>query len=235
MNDASVEVLINFVSNGGTLFIPFANEDKRMGFLLGFKPEAEYGTDNKAAGWYFKTPFLPNMSGKSIAKDAKLYGFAGQNFSSKVKVLATAANNPNYPTVIENPIGSGRVILFNTSGDFSKVDRGFLFAGVLKGLEGIPYPIANASTIFLDDFPSPQYDIVAEPIKSEMNITTSDFVQKIWWPDMRELGKEFKIPFTGLLKVFKKLFKGLLNVSNWIPLQLQHKDTSIDWNSLMDC
>lgn len=199
LNDASVEVLINFVSNGGTLFIPFANEDKRMGFLLGFKPEAEYGTDNKAAGWYFNTPFLPNMSGKSIAKDAKLYGFAGQNFSSKVKVLATAANNPNYPTVIENPIGSGRVILFNTSGDFSKVDRGFLFAGVLKGLEGIPYPIANASTIFLDDFPSPQYDIVAEPIKSEMNITTSDFVQKIWWPDMRELGKEFKIPYAAML------------------------------------
>jgi hypothetical protein len=199
LNDASVEVLINFVSNGGTLFIPFANEDKRMAFLLGFKPEAEYGTDDKAAGWYFNTPVLPNMSGKRIAKDSKLYGFAGQNFSSKVKVLATAANNPNYPTVIENPIGSGRVILFNTSGDFSKVDRGFLFAGVLKGLEGIPYPIANASTIFLDDFPGPQYDIIAEPIKSEMNITTSDFVQKIWWPDMRELGKEFKIPYAAML------------------------------------
>ena len=62
LNDASVEVLINFVSNGGTIFIPFANEDKRMEFLLGFNPEAEYGTDDKAAGWYFNTPVLPNMS-----------------------------------------------------------------------------------------------------------------------------------------------------------------------------
>jgi hypothetical protein len=67
LNDASVEVLINFVSNGGTLFIPFANEDKRMAFLLGFKPEAEYGTDTKAMGWYFNTPVLPNMTGKSVA------------------------------------------------------------------------------------------------------------------------------------------------------------------------
>lgn len=199
LNDASVEVLMNFVAKGGTLFIPFANEDKRMAFLLGFKPEAEYGTDTKAAGWYFTTPFLPNMKGKSVYKDAKLYGFSGQNFSAKVKVLATAANNPKFPTIIENPIGEGRVILFNTSGDFSKADRGLLFAGILKGLEGIPYPIANTSTIFLDDFPSPQYDIIAEPIKSEMNITTSDYVQKVWWPDMRELGKEFKIPYAAML------------------------------------
>ena len=180
LNDASVDVLLNFVSNGGTLFIPFANEDKRMAFLLGFKPEAEYGTDATAKGWHFNTPVLPGLNGKSFAANTLLYGFSGQNFSPKVKVLATAANRPNCPTIIENPIGSGKVILYNTSGDFSKMDRGFLFAGILKGLEGIPYPVANTATIFLDDFPSPQYDIVAEPIKTELNITTSEFVQKVW-------------------------------------------------------
>ncbi len=80
-----------------------------------------------------------------------------------------------------------------------KMDRGLLFAGVLKGLEGIPYPIANTATIFLDDFPAPQYEILAEPIKSEMNYTTSDFVEKVWWPDMRALAKEFKIPYAAML------------------------------------
>ena len=79
------------------------------------------------------------------------------------------------------------------------MDRGLLFAGVLKGLEGIPYPIANTATIFLDDFPAPQYEILAEPIKSEMNFTTSDFVEKVWWPDMRDLAKEFKIPYAQCL------------------------------------
>lgn len=199
LNDASVAVLLNFVSNGGTLFIPFANEDKRMAFLLGFKPEAEYGTDATAKGWHFNTPVLPGLNGKSFAANTLLYGFSGQNFSPKVKVLATAANRPNCPTIIENPIGSGKVILYNTSGDFSKMDRGFLFAGMLKGLEGIPYPVANTATIFLDDFPSPQYDIVAEPIKTELNITTSEFVQKVWWPDMRDLAKEYKIPYAAML------------------------------------
>jgi hypothetical protein len=199
LNDASIPKLLDFVTNGGTLFIPFANEDRRMAFLLGFKPEAEYATDTKAAGFYFNTPILPNLKGRTYEPEVKLFGFAGQNFSNKVKILATAANNSKYPSILENAIGKGKVVLYNTSGDFSKPDRGLLFAGLLKGLEGIPYPIVNASTIFLDDFPSPQYDIKAEPVLSEMNMTTSDFVSKVWWPDMRNLGKEFKIPYAAML------------------------------------
>jgi hypothetical protein len=58
------------------------------------------------------------------------------------------------------------------------MDRGLLFAGVLKGLEGIPYPIANTATIFLDDFPAPQYEILAEPIKSEMNLQPQILLKK---------------------------------------------------------
>jgi hypothetical protein len=32
-----------------------------------------------------------------------------------------------------------------------------------------------------------------------MNFTTSDFVEKVWWPDMRDLAKEFKIPYAAML------------------------------------
>jgi len=198
INDASIPKLIDFVSNGGTLFIPYANEDKRMSFLLGFKPEAEYATDLKSMGWYFNTPMLPGLKEKTYSGDLGLYGFAAQNFSSKVKILATAINNPKYPAIVENPIGKGRVILYNTSGEFIKGDRGFLFAAVLKGLEGIPYPVANTSTIFLDDFPSPQYEMRVEPVASELNVNMADFVNNIWWPDMKKLAKEFKIPYAAM-------------------------------------
>ncbi|WP_309641541.1 DUF2194 domain-containing protein [Flavobacterium sp.] len=225
LNDASVEVLINFVSTGGTLFIPFANEDKRMAFLLGFKPEAEYATDTGAKGWYFNTPILPGLKGKSFETNYLLYGFAGQNFSSKVKILATASNKPNYPTIIENPIGKGKVILYNTSGDFTKQDRGFLFAGVLKGLEGIPYPVANTATIFLDDFPAPQYDIIAEPVKTELNMTTSDFVQKVWWPDMKDLAKEFKIPYAAMLTFdYRNKIVPPFTLDQWNSKKIKFKD-----------
>ena len=34
LNDASIPILLDFVIKGGTLFIPFASEDRRMAFLL---------------------------------------------------------------------------------------------------------------------------------------------------------------------------------------------------------
>jgi hypothetical protein len=198
VSDASISTLTDFVARGGTLVIANANEDKRAAYLLGFKPEAEYATDAKAKGWFFSTPFLPGMKGKTYSADMGFFGFDAKNFSSKIKVLMTAANNPKYPAVIENPIGKGRVVFYNTSSEFVKADRGFLFAGVLKGLEGVPYPIANTSTIFLDDFPSPQYEMKIEPVASELNVNMADFVNNIWWPDMKKIAKEFKIPYAAM-------------------------------------
>lgn len=199
ISDGAVAKLIDFVSNGGTLFIPFASEDHRMAFLYGFKPDAEFDTDTKSMGYRYTTPMLPTIKNLTNYENVPFYGFSAQNFSNKVKILATAYNNPKYPAVVENPVGKGRVILYNTSVYASKQDRGFIFAGVLKGLEGIPYPIANVSTMFLDDFPSPLYSIKAEPIASEMNLNMSDYVTKVWWPDMKKVAEEFNIKYSAMI------------------------------------
>lgn len=199
LSDAAVARLMDFVARGGTLFIPFASEDHRMAYLYGFRPEAEFDTDTQSKGYRYTTPMLPTIKNLTNYETVPFYGFAQQNFSDKIKVLATAYNNPKYPAVVENPIGKGRVILYNTSVYASKQDRGFIFAGVLKGLDAIPYPVANVSTMFLDDFPSPLYNIMAEPIASEMNLSMSDFVTKVWWPDMIKIGKEFNMKYAAMI------------------------------------
>lgn len=199
LSDAAIVKLMDFIASGGTLYIPFAFEDHRMAFLYGFKPEAEFDTDTKSVGYRYTTPMLPTMRGMTNYENVPFFGFAAQNFSNKIKVLATAYNNPNYPAVIENQIGKGKVILYNTSVYASKQDRGFLFAGVLKGLEAIPYPVANVSTMFLDDFPSPLYNIKAEPIASEMNLNMSDYVTQVWWPDMKKVAKEFNMKYSAMI------------------------------------
>lgn len=227
LSDASIPKLLDFVSAGGTLYIPFADEDRRMAYLLGFKPAAEYATDTKASGFYFNNPMLPGMKDRTYASKMKLFGFTGQNFSSKIKVLATAMNNPKYPVVVENSIGNGRVLFYNTSGDFGKIDRGLLFAGVLRGLEGIPYPVANTATIFLDDFPAPQYDIKAEPVKSEMDMTTADFVSRVWWPDMRDLAKEYKIPYAAMLTFdYRNKIVPPFTLDQWNSRKIKTKEKS---------
>ena len=199
LSDASIAKISEFVAGGGTFFYPIANEDKRMAFLLGFKPEADNYTDITAKGFYFKYPILPDFKGIKMNNNETNFGFAKENFSKNIKILATAVNDLSYPIVIENQIGKGKVILFNFQKSFEKRDRGLLFSGILQGLEGIPYPIANTSTIFLDDFPCPLFDIKSEPIASEMNLSSKDFVKNVWWPDMLKIANRFNISYSVLL------------------------------------
>ena len=199
LSDAGIVKITEFVSNGGTFFYPIANDDKRIAYLLGFKPEADNFTDIIAKGFYFKCPILPDFKGIKMNNEEIHYGFAKENFSKNIKILATAVNDLNYPIVLENKVGKGKVILFNFQKSFEKRDRGLLFAGILNGLEGIPYPIANTSTIFLDDFPCPLFDIKNEPIASEMNLSSKDFVKNVWWPDMLKIAKRFNISYSVLI------------------------------------
>jgi hypothetical protein len=63
---------------------------------------------------------------------------------------------------------------------------------------GVPYPIANTATIFLDDFPSPQYNSKEQPIAKELNLSMVDFVKKVWWPDMKKISKNYGIQYTAM-------------------------------------
>ncbi|EAR02550.1 DUF2194 domain-containing protein [Maribacter sp. HTCC2170] len=198
LNNTAIDSLLGFVAKGGTLFITKKNYDQRLGFLMGFKSEASYELDSTAMGIRFKKPIFPDMAGFSLSSDKIPHrGFKSVNFSSNVNVLASSANNKDYPLIVENRIGKGRVVLYNSIRSFNKNLRGLLFSQVLLGLEGIPYPVANTSTIFLDDYPSPLYNVYKEPIKSEMNKTMSEYVTDVWWPDMKKLAIRESIKYTA--------------------------------------
>ena len=191
--------ITDFVASGGTVFFPFAAEDRRIGYLFGFRFDSEFITDVKSAGYLFTAPVIPGLKDIPYNDPVIHFGYDRSNFTDKITILATATSNKNYPLVIENRIGRGKVVLFNTTVIFEKIERGLMFAGMLKGLEGVPYPIVNASTMFLDDFPSPLYNIKSEPIASEMDLTVTDFVKEVWWPDMIALAKKYKMEYAAMI------------------------------------
>ncbi|NUY79913.1 DUF2194 domain-containing protein [Flavobacterium sp. MAH-1] len=199
LNQAALNKLTEFVAAGGTLLLPLASEDRRMQFFAGLRPDCDFETDITSKGFFFSTAILPNLKGKTYDENVQHYGYARSNFRKDVKILATAANNKEFPSIVENPIGKGKVIFYNTTIEYEKIHRGLLFAGLLRGLDGIPYPIANTSTIFLDDFPSPVYDIKSEPIKSELDLTITDFVKDVWWPDMKKIAEKYKISYSAMI------------------------------------
>ncbi len=198
MQDAVIDSLQHFVAKGGTLLFTKTVRDERLAFLLGLEPSSNLETDSIAHGFYLKKPMLPGMGSFEYEGDKSEHnGLAIDNFSEDVTIFATAANAPDYPLIIENEIGKGRVIHYNSTLRLDRGMRGLLFSQVLFGLEGIPYPIANTSTIFLDDFPSPLYNIYKAPIAEEMKKNVAQYVTDVWWPDMKSYAKEQNIKYTA--------------------------------------
>ena len=197
LSNVAIDSLLKFVSKGGTLFVTKATIDERMSFFYGMTPDADWSTNIEASGLFFKKALFPGMQQKSFDNKTIHLGFEGVNFSSAVNVLVTAHNNSEYPVILENRIGNGRVVLYNSSEILKKEKRGLLFAASLLGLEGIPYPIANIGTLFLDDFPSPVYDKKGEAIILNNGNSKSEFLKTEWWPEMRKLAEEEDLKYTA--------------------------------------
>ena len=197
LKDNVIDSLLTFVAKGGSILFTKPIQDERLGFFYGFEANANWKTNIGAEGYYMKKPIFPDREKFSYSNNAVHLGFEDTNFSASAEVLVTASNDMNYPVVTRNKIGKGQVLLYNSFEQLNKSMRGFIFSCSLMALEGVPYPIANVATIFLDDFPSPTYGIYKEPIKSEMNLTVTDYVNKVWWPDMKKLAKEENIKYTA--------------------------------------
>ena len=198
LSDSVIDSFLDFVAGGGTLFLTKTTIDQRLGFLIGLQPGSNMEEDDATYGYYLQKPIFPGLEGFAIANKKNAHrGLKRSNFSEKINILATAENNKEYPLIIENKIGKGSVILFNSNEYLFKRFRGLMFAQVLMGLEGIPYPVANTATIFLDDYPSPVYDIDKEPIKTELGLNIAEYVTDVWWPDMKQFAKEQNIDYTA--------------------------------------
>lgn len=197
LNETAINSVYAFVAKGGTLLMTRSILDDRMAFLMGLSPSYSLSTNKTAFGISFIENVLPNSAGLVKMDNARHFGFDLVNFSSNIKVLATAKNEPDYPVLLYNKVGKGKVLLFNSDIGFDKSLRGMVFSQMLMGLEGVPYPVANVANIHLDDFPSPVYKIYKEPIKTQMGLNTLDFVTNIWWPDMLALSEKHGIKYTA--------------------------------------
>jgi hypothetical protein len=199
LGKAAFRDVVAFVANGGTVFLPIITDDPKYAFLAGLAPNSEYTISKTAKGFHFITNFLPGMRGVYYDNKSVHSALLDENFLETVTILATASNEDTVPTITQNNIGSGTVISINSSQEGRKQDRGLYFAAMLSALEHVPYPIVNATSIFIDDFPSPTYTLMREPIASEYKLDETSFYRDIWWPDMKNLAKEANIKYTAMV------------------------------------
>jgi len=204
LNNVSIqkaEELSEFVARGNTLIFYSPPNSSRFSFLHGLKPFSAFETDTVAKGITFTDPVFPGFSGKSfkLKEASPHYATTIDEFTDEVKIHAVAETDSTVPVILSNKVGLGEVITYNSYSLEQKTYRGLLFSGILRGLSGIPFPVANASTIFLDDFPAPVYNEKIPPIDNEYDISHAEFVSNIWWPDMQALADTFNIDYTAVI------------------------------------
>ena len=197
LNDMAIDSLHMFVAKGGTIFLTKRNLDERMAYLIGLSPSYKMDENTLASGIRFKEDVFPDMKGFAIDDGNIHEGISRENFLDNIKVMATAKNDREFPVITINEVGLGKVVLFNSNLEFEKTTRGLVFAQLLIGLEGVPYPVTNVANIHLDDFPSPVYNVKKEPIKTQLRLTMSEFVTEVWWPDMKALAKKHNLKYTA--------------------------------------
>ncbi len=123
--------------------------------------------------------------------------WAVQLDKKKAKVYAWIKNGYDTPLIWETPYGKGKFVV-NNIGVCEKANRGF-YAASFSLLEDISiYPVINASTFYLDDFPSQIPEGNNEYIYRDYGATTRDFYVNIWWPAMMNFADTYGLKFTGL-------------------------------------
>ena len=112
--------------------------------------------------------------------------------------MTAEVNDQDIPLYWTYDYGEGRVGCYNSTSITGDFYRG-ISAGCINALyDDVMYPVINAKCIFIDDFPSPQYESTSDVVREEYNRNVKEFYQDMWWPDMQKAANRLDYLYTGL-------------------------------------
>lgn len=197
----SLTSILSWVEKGGKLLwgtIPseIGPEFTRVYRKLGIADCSGY---LEYTGLQFEKELIPGTMGESFSSEAFTDVGLAVSLSESAVVHVTSENDgKKIPVVWSNDTGEGRSVFYNGTSMKGDFWRGFL-AGCISALYEVNmYPVINASCIFIDDFPSPQYENTSDVTKKEYNRTVKEFYRDIWWPDMQKVANRYGDRYVGL-------------------------------------
>ena len=146
---------------------------------------------------YIDENFMVGGGRSFIVEDGYDSVWAVQLDPKKTKVHAWIDNENKTPLIWETTYGKGKIVVDNI-GLYEKVARGF-YASSYSLLDDVSiYPVINASTFYLDDFPSQIPEGNNEYITKDYGTSIRDFYVNVWWPNMMNFADKHNIKYTGL-------------------------------------
>lgn len=156
------------------------------------------GNDFKTVhGFRMSDGFMIGADGRSFKIDDSYQSALNVGLDDQCKVYMRDSQERT-PLIWERSYGKGKFVVCNF-GYCGKSYRGF-YSSAYSLLEDISvWPVINASSFYLDDFPSPMPQGDVSYIRKDYSMNTSSFYTDVWWPDIIQLSKKYGIHYTGLL------------------------------------
>ena len=193
--------LIDYVEKGGSLFAGILPEDTAGQFAslyrkLGIIDYGEYVDYDSIS---FSEELIPGIRNMEFSDDGFQDVGLSVTLETGAKVYAVAGmEGQKIPMIWSYPCQKGKVVVFNGTGITGDFWRG-IAAGCINALfDTSLYPVINALCLFIDDFPSPQYESTSDVVRKDYNRSVKEFYRDIWWPDMQKVAQRYGDVYTGL-------------------------------------
>ena len=192
--------LLQFVEEGGGLAVLFRGWHPILGPAFGhaaaFDPQYTVEEPEQLRLHGHLMPGAEDLTLDSLSLSMLDFAATGSSLDSSATVLATARASGR-PVAWTRSHGQGRALFWNATLLGGKAFRGALLQSIAAVQPYAVRPMANAGTMYLDDFPSPGVATKMEPIASEMGLSAAAFYATRWYPDMRRLADTFGLKYTS--------------------------------------
>lgn len=190
-------VLTDWVKEGGRLLVGVTPVRSEIFDIIGPKLGiVEMGDEFSVVNDFISDEDYMLGAGKTYYVDDAYESSLVVQLDSSATVYAHTSDNT--PLVWSYKYGAGKFVVCNFS-YVSKAYRG-IYSSAYTLLEDVfVYPVINASTFYLDDFPSPTPAGDGEYIKRDYGMGIAQFYSAVWWPKVLALGDKHNIPYTGLI------------------------------------
>ncbi|MDY3920163.1 MAG: DUF2194 domain-containing protein [Candidatus Limivivens sp.] len=193
--------LLDYVEKGGALFwgiLPDAasSQFQRIYRKLGI---IDYGNYVDYNSLFFTEELVPGISQMSF--DSSSFSDVGLSLTLEDRATVYAVfrlGEREIPLIWNYQTGNGSVTFYNGTGITGDFWRGIAAGCVNTLFDSSMYPIINAMCLFLDDFPSPQYESTSDVVRKTYNRSVKEFYRDIWWPDMQVAAQKYNDVYTGL-------------------------------------
>ncbi|MBQ3795776.1 MAG: DUF2194 domain-containing protein [Butyrivibrio sp.] len=194
----SILSITNWVKQGGRALIGITPSKSREFEMISSKLGIVETGDSYARVDDFTSAdgFMLGAQNTYVIEDAYESALSVQ-LDESCRIYAYAGDG-KVPLIWSIGYGEGRFVFCNF-GYMGKAYRG-IYSSAYTLLEDICiYPVINASTFYIDDFPSPVPPGDGQYIKRDYGMGIADFYSSIWWPEMLALGSQHNVKYTGLI------------------------------------